>query len=90
VFVLLGCTSSPEELDRAQCTKLRDHMIDLRLQDSGGSGMDVDAHRAVFQQALGDNFVSDCLKTLDLPRVKCALEASDQAAASACSHLANN
>jgi hypothetical protein len=45
----------------------------------------LDAHRRAMRDALGESFVATCEQTLTAAQVRCALEATDTAAASACS-----
>lgn len=80
-----GCATSENEEDaaRKRCTRMRDHLVDLRLA-SAGDRVDVRAHRAALTQALGDAFVAKC-KELPVATVKCLLGATDSVSANECS-----
>jgi hypothetical protein len=47
---------------------------------------EIAAHRRVLSQALGENFVSSCEKTLSPKQLDCALAAADSPAAAACTN----
>ena len=87
--LVVGCTSH-DEVERTKCERLRDHVVDLRLEqnagakDSLGQPIDLAPHRAALKQALGGEFVASCEKTLTPKQLECALAAKDSAAASAC------
>ena len=68
--------------DARQCTRLRDHLIALRL--SSASGVDKAAHQAAMTQAMGDGFIASCTTKMTAAQVACALKAADAAAAAAC------
>lgn len=81
---LSGCSDTHSiEVDREHCEKLRDHMIDLRVA-SATAGVDVKAHRAAMEEALGDQFVDSC-ELLSPSELECSLHARDLASAAACS-----
>jgi hypothetical protein len=81
----VGCSSSSTELevDRARCTRLRDHLVELRLSDAGAD-VDVVAHRLAMKQALGDGFISTCERNLSASELTCALKAQELRAATSC------
>jgi len=82
----VGCSSNDDEVDRERCTKLRDQMITLRLKGLEATpGMNVSAHREALKQAMGDDFIAACQRTLTAQQIKCALAADDLATAEACS-----
>src|SRR5690349_10175127 len=60
VFAALGCSGGSEETERtvAACQRLQDHVIDLRLAEIQ---QDREAHRRALQQALGRQFVTECM-----------------------------
>jgi hypothetical protein len=82
----VGCASedSSEALAR-ECGRLREHMIDLRLE---GTHVDVAAHRKAISNALGEGFVDQCAAQLTRVQVHCALAASDSNAAMDCTREA--
>jgi hypothetical protein len=82
--VAASCASSEDAgtSDRKRCTALRDHLVELRLQQSGATH--VEAHRAAMTAALGEDFVSRCVE-LPASEVRCALAAKDPTSALACS-----
>jgi hypothetical protein len=82
--VVAACSSASDvEVDREHCTKLREHLVDLRLQ--GATGVDVQAHRTAMREALGDRFVDTCQAQLTSDELQCSLRARDLASAVACS-----
>jgi hypothetical protein len=82
VTLLTACGSSSDVVDAARCGRLRDHVVDLRL--NGLTDVDVAAHRAVLQRALGDDFVASCQRTLTAAELTCMLEAPTSAQIEAC------
>lgn len=82
---LASCAASEDESEtaRKQCLALRDHLIQLRLE-AANDKIDVRAHRAALQQALGDKFVDQC-RERPVKEIRCALDATDTASAVACS-----
>ncbi len=81
VVALTGCTHD-ETVDRRSCEKLRDHLIDVRVGDT--HDRDAAQHRAAMKAALGDDFVENCLHTMTVDQLKCAMSASDLGATSEC------
>jgi hypothetical protein len=83
MLTIAACSDgSDPDVDRSTCERLCDHLIDVRLKDAPAA--DVVAHRAAMKQVLGENFITSCLKDLSPSQVKCALAATDHAAATAC------
>jgi hypothetical protein len=81
----LGCsTSSDDGVGHARCIRLRDHLIELRLQSL--DGVDVGAHREAFQRAMGDEFATSCERSMTVAQLDCLLSSSDGDAAGACRH----
>ena len=83
----LGCTASADDPSveaRQRCTDLRDHVVDLRLNDVGDPGVDLAAHRAAMQQALGDHFIDGCMNDLSEAQKTCVTSATDSQALAAC------
>lgn len=66
------------------CERLRAHLVDLRLATTATDKVDVVAHRRAMTRGLGDNFISGCEQTLTQSEIRCALNAGDHAAATAC------
>ena len=88
-IVVSGCTASAEDQAvgaRQHCVDLRDHLVDIRLKDVADPAVDVAAHRAAMQQALGDHFVVSCLKDLSETQAKCVMAATDSESVTACSN----
>ena len=83
-----GCASDDDAASAStrRCTMLRDHLVELRL--ASAQGVDHVAHRAAMQQALGDDFVTTCTSSLGEREIRCALDATDTATATSCSHAA--
>ena len=80
-LLVTGCMSNEEPLQR-KCERLREHVVDLRVQ--GLPERDQRAHRAALSQALGDQFTDRC-KTLTAAQVACALAANEVVVATECS-----
>src|SRR5689334_3687666 len=89
ILLAIGCASHGSDDDKPlhrQCEQLRDHVIDLRLASAGSdSGLNLEAHRTALRQAIGKEFTSSCETRMSREQIKCALAASDSAAANACS-----
>jgi len=72
------------------CTRMRDHIIDLRLadfsniKDSDGKTIDVSGHRSALTNALGDSFINECAEKMTASELKCQLEARSDSSASDC------
>jgi len=84
-----GACSSTDTVDRAKCERLRNHVIDLRLQETKVlTPAELAQHRAAMTQALGDSFISSCEKSMSLEQINCAMRASDlHAATNECSRV---
>ena len=84
-LVASSCASSEDAAETAKkrCAKLRDHLIELRLADANDK-LDVKAHRAALQQALGGDFVDRCAER-PAEEIKCATAAKDTESVAACS-----
>jgi hypothetical protein len=77
-----GCASEdPQDALARQCGRLRDHLVELRLE---GTKVDVEAHRAAIKGALGDRFVEQCTAEMTTTQVSCALAATDSSHALEC------
>lgn len=88
ISFIVACSSSDDvDVDRRRCEKLRDHMVELRLHDVK-SGIDVRAHKEAMKRALGERFVTGCMKELSPSELQCHLRARDLATATACSKRA--
>jgi len=79
-----GDEAEDVELAARPCTRLRDHLVDLRLEGVHGAAADLATHREAMRQALGDDFVAACEASMSVAAISCAATASDLAAASAC------
>lgn len=83
-----GCVSPATEDDgvslRQRCSTLRDHVIELRLQDATGIDADLAAHRTAMKQALGPGFIEQCASGFSEAQVACALGATDMHGVSSC------
>lgn len=78
-----GSGSAPPEAKR--CAELREHLVELQVADIHiASGIDREAHRRALGQALGDQFVGQCIDRLSEAQVDCSLAAADKAAAADC------
>ena len=81
VGALCACSSpAPDEVSRVECERLRDHLVDLRLETV------TEEHarfRAVIHAALADT-VESCVDTMTPSRLRCSLAATDFDALAAC------
>lgn len=91
LLVAIACAcSSSADVDQEQCERLREHLIDLRLQASGaptddlGKPVDLKPHRVALRQAMGEGFTNACLKDLSRAQLECELAARDSGAVSSC------
>jgi hypothetical protein len=82
---LLSCASSEDEADtaRKRCTALRDHLVEMRVEDAA-EAVDVKAHTEAMRQALGDDFIDSCTKR-PVNEIRCALSAQDSSSVAECS-----
>lgn len=81
-----GCWESaaerePAEDAHAACAHLRDHLVDLDLENVSA---DRDAHRAALEHALGDGFVDECAAHRSPASVMCASHAGSLEVAARC------
>ena len=80
-FVLIallaaGCTDHGT-VDRESCTRLRDHVVDLRVADAASElGNDVAQHRRAMNQALGETFIASCVQSMSYEQLECSLKLS--------------
>jgi hypothetical protein len=90
-LLLFGCSSS-DEVTRSSCMKLRDHIVDLRvdaydhMKDPVGRPVDIKPYRATLKQALGDKFIDTCVASMSPSQLRCGLDAKTSSAAVSCSN----
>jgi hypothetical protein len=89
LLLLMACSATDEDSRRVKCERVRDHLVELRLQ-TASPGVDVSGHRSAMKQALGHTFVDRCEQDLSAAQVTCVLRARDHFAASACTGTASN
>lgn len=78
---LLACSSDEHDgVSRTDCEKLRDHVVDLRMETVTA---DHDQHRAALRSSLGD-FVTTCTDSTSPEQLRCSLAAADFASLAAC------
>lgn len=83
LWILQGCSGTDsDEAPEAQCARVRDHLIDLRLADA--TGIEPAAHREALRAALGEDFVARCTSSMTDQQVSCALNAVDTFTLNAC------
>ena len=88
VLVLAAC-SHERRVTRQRCEQLRDHLVDLRLQQVGPNRpghppIDLTAHRRALQRALGEGFLTRCQQQIALAKLDCEFDAKDATTANAC------
>lgn len=82
VLALGACTSSSNEpVSRRDCVALRDHLVELRLEDATA---DREQHRAALVTSLGEAFVVKCQDSVSREQLRCSLSATSSQALSAC------
>ena len=87
VIAVAACAGAGDEPSRTeQCERLREHLIDLRVANTGD--IDVRAHRAAMEQALGTEFLTTCERSVSDRELACGLRAIDAQGALACSAVA--
>ena len=79
-FAAVGCAAK-EETRARKCERLRDRVIDLRVE--GVPERDRAAHASALRQALSSSFADECM-SLSNRQLSCALGAADIGAAAAC------
>jgi hypothetical protein len=101
-MLVLSCGSSDnaDETIAQRCTRMRDHLVDLRLNTiaprtnhdpnvpadrAAASSTSIrEQHRTSVIAALGEDFANRCASTMTATQIDCVLEAADSDAASAC------
>ena len=79
---LTSCSSDDSDgVSRQDCARMRDHMIELRMQSVTA---DQDQHRAALRSALGETFISSCVELTSASQLRCSLAAAAPAALTAC------
>jgi hypothetical protein len=88
VATLSACDESESELSsqdsearrRNRCSQLREHLVDTRLSNVT---VDRDQHRRALTNALGDQFIDECLGYSEAA-VECGVAAQDSEAVADC------
>lgn len=86
LVIAAGCRGA-EDGETTPCQRLRDHLIDLRLNETNSNKVDHGAHRKAMKRSLGDNFLRGCEQTITTTKLRCALDATDSTAATACAKI---
>lgn len=79
-IALAGCAGE-EETRARKCERLREHVIDLRID--GVPKRDREAHATALRNALSSTFTDECM-ALSNRQLSCALGATDVVASAAC------
>jgi hypothetical protein len=96
-LLILGCNGGGDDEGddnsvEKRCLRMRDHLIDVRLQPTA-AGSDVDVaransiaaqHREALTAALGEDFAQRCASTMSIAQIDCVLGAEDNEAVVAC------
>ena len=82
VVALGACQTDGSDPDAPPCERLREHLIDLRLDRSSTSNQD--EYREVMRRALGADFMQSCAR-LSSAQLRCALESSSLNESARCS-----
>jgi hypothetical protein len=80
ILAVLGACSSERVVERRDCERLREHLIEIRL---AGITTDAEAHRATLRASLRDDFVDRCLES-SIDDVECRLAAASWDELAAC------
>ena len=72
-----------------RCARMRDHLIDIRLQPTGepdaARAASIEAqHREALTVALGEDFAQRCASSMSIAQIDCVLAAEDNEAVTAC------
>jgi hypothetical protein len=85
LVLLVGACTDHDVVDRAGCTRLRDHVVDLRVADAAGElGGDVAQHRRAMKQALGEDFIANCVQAMSYEQLACSLKLTNLADSGQC------
>jgi hypothetical protein len=80
ILAVLGACSSERVVERSDCERLREHLIDVRL---AGITTDVEAHRSTLRSSLREDFVDRCLES-SIDDLDCRLAAASWDELAAC------
>ena len=96
-LLLIACGSADDEGDLSnvekRCLRMRDHLIDVRLQsttadvpgaDAARAGAIAAQHREALTAALGEDFARRCASSMSVAEIDCVLGADDNEAVTAC------
>jgi hypothetical protein len=78
---LIGCSSDPDGVSRKDCQRLRDHLIDIRMQSVTA---DAEQHRAALEAIAGESFITTCVDQTTEEQLHCALASRDGDALTHC------
>lgn len=80
--LLVGCTSQDfEPAEQVSCERVRDRLIELELRPDDANRT---SHADVMRRAMGAQFLTTCMKTLDQPQMQCVVNAGDSKTAQGC------
>lgn len=87
VLLSFGCAGDDTQptVHGTPCSRLRDHLVELRLDGVTGTPDEMEQHRAAMIQALGNDFLASCQTSMTSSQIACATGALDLTAASDCS-----
>lgn len=78
---LTACWSESVEVSRKDCERLRDHLVELRMQSVTA---DHDQHLIAIRSSLDEDFVTTCVDGARASYIECALAAADSDGLGAC------
>jgi len=88
---LVSCATRSDEVDRqADCERMREHVIDLRVagfdrvRTSDGKKVDLAGHRDALRDALDSHFVGNCVARMSDTELMCRKNATDITALRSC------
>lgn len=81
LLALAACTEGPST---NQCTKLRDHLVELQVKEAGGGALTEAQQADVVRHATKVRFMQTCSDKTTKALVECALAATTTDEARAC------
>lgn len=81
IAALVACGGEAEEVTRRDCERLREHLIDMRMESVTA---DRDQHRAALEAVIGPSFIDGCREQISSVQLRCSLAAADTSALAAC------
>lgn len=78
---LTSCASESDSVSRKDCERLRDHLIEIRMQSVT---VDRDQHLIALRSSFDESFITTCFSSTTEEQLACALAAKDSDGLVAC------